>query len=357
MGYTDRSVCVTWLVGFLSKLGEEPGVVVDEVTDVGNLILDHGEALDAHPEGEATDFFGVVSGVFSLAINLEKDIWIYDAATCDLDPFVGLAFDLEFQIDFKAGFGKGKEMGPKPDISLRPKHLAEEVFQSSLQISEGHPGVDVKPLQLGENGEVGGIDFIPAISTPRRDDAHGRNFLRHGPDLNGRGVGAEQFAIFEIECVRLVAGGVIFGGVQCIKTMPLGLDFGTFGESKAHPAENVDRFIQNLAEGMEPTMGQRATGQGHIDAGELPGIPRSNHLGAFGFKRFGDCGADFIELLAHVFFLVIGNVPHSGPGRSEATFFAKKADPLFFKFCLAVDGTNCGQSVLLDLLEFCNHEN
>src|ERR1700675_4926718 len=42
------------------ELAEEADVVLKENLDVIDLVFQHGQAIDAHAEGEAADFFGVV---------------------------------------------------------------------------------------------------------------------------------------------------------------------------------------------------------------------------------------------------------------------------------------------------------
>src|SRR6476646_9468323 len=48
------------LVGSSWELAEEADVVLEENLYVVDLVFEHGQAIDAHAEGEATDFFGVV---------------------------------------------------------------------------------------------------------------------------------------------------------------------------------------------------------------------------------------------------------------------------------------------------------
>jgi hypothetical protein len=45
---------------YLGELFEEAHVAGVEVADVGDAVLDHGDALDAHAESEAGDLFRVV---------------------------------------------------------------------------------------------------------------------------------------------------------------------------------------------------------------------------------------------------------------------------------------------------------
>ena len=47
----------------MPKLVQETRVVLEEELDVVDAVLEHGEAVEAHAEGEAGDFAGVVADV------------------------------------------------------------------------------------------------------------------------------------------------------------------------------------------------------------------------------------------------------------------------------------------------------
>src|SRR5580692_12509327 len=47
-------------IDFLRKLAQEADVVLEKDLDVVDLIFQHGETINAHAEGEAARFFGVV---------------------------------------------------------------------------------------------------------------------------------------------------------------------------------------------------------------------------------------------------------------------------------------------------------
>ena len=61
--------------------------------------------------------------------------------------------------------------------------------------------------------------------------------------MHGRGVGAQEASVGKVKGVLLVSRRVIGRRVECIETMPLGVDIRTIGERKSHPAESLDRAI------------------------------------------------------------------------------------------------------------------
>src|SRR5438270_1160405 len=68
-----------------SELLQEAHVVLEEQAQVGNAVLEHGDALDPHPEGEALDALGVV------ALHVAEHVWVHHPRAQDLDPARALA--------------------------------------------------------------------------------------------------------------------------------------------------------------------------------------------------------------------------------------------------------------------------
>ena len=217
-------------VPFLSpELGEKADVIFDEEADVFDAPADHGEAVEAHAEGEAGDFFRIKGVVFAGGVDGSKNGWIDHAAARDFDPTRGLAFNLKFHIDLERWLGEGEEVRAEADWRGGAEHFAEEVFESAFEIGEGDVGIDEKAFELVEDGEVGGVDLIAAVSGAGCDDADGRRGGFHRADLDAGGVSAEEFTGIKIERVFFVAGGVVGGSVQCIEAMVFVLDFRAIG--------------------------------------------------------------------------------------------------------------------------------
>src|ERR1039458_5042859 len=73
-----------------NKLPEKPHISGVELPDLADAILHHGDALDAHAEGEAGDLLGVVGGL--LFRGKGKDRRVHHAAAEQFDPTRLLAF-------------------------------------------------------------------------------------------------------------------------------------------------------------------------------------------------------------------------------------------------------------------------
>ena len=75
----------------LGELLEEAHVAGVELADVGDAMLDHGDALDTHAEGEASDLFGVVGVVGGVDFSAffsdcGEDGGVNHAAAKEFDP-------------------------------------------------------------------------------------------------------------------------------------------------------------------------------------------------------------------------------------------------------------------------------
>ena len=129
--------------------------------------------------------------------------------------------------------------------------LAQEKFQRSFQVGDAHVFIHIEAFDLVKLRAVRGVHFIAPIGRAGRNHADGRRRAFHGADLHGRGVGAEQAAVGQIKGVLLVARRMIGRGVERVEAMPFGFDVRTFRERETHPAENADRAIEHLGEGMQ----------------------------------------------------------------------------------------------------------
>ncbi len=327
------------------ELAEEAEVVFDEVADVGDAVEDHGEAVEAEAEGEAGDFGGVEEGVFACLANGFEDGGVDHAAAGDFDPAILFAFGFEFDVDLEAGFGEGEEVGAEADGGFGAEDFAKEVFEGALQVGEGDVFVDVEAFELIEDGEMGSVDLVAAVSGAGGDDADGELFDGfHGADLHAGSVGAEKAAVVEVEGVALVAGGVVGGGVEGVEAVPFGFDFGAFGEGEAHAAEGGDGEVADLCEGVQGAGALAgATGEGDVESGDGSGVFGGLESELAGGDAVGDGSADFVEFGANVFFDVRGDVLHTGAEGGEFAFLAEVVDAEGFESGLVGGGVEGGE--------------
>ena len=169
---------------------------------VGDAVLDHGDALDTHAEGEACDLFGVVNvvgGVCLAAFGGDggEDGGVDHAAAEEFDPAGVFALAAAFaaaedagDLDVGGGFGEGEEAGEEAGFDVRPEQGFYGVVEGAFEVGEGDVGIDAEAFDLVEDGGVGGVGGVVAMDLAGDDDADGWGLIDHGADLDGRGVGA-----------------------------------------------------------------------------------------------------------------------------------------------------------------------
>ena len=107
---------------------------------------------------------------------------------------------------------------------------------------------------------------VPAVDLAGADDAQGSAVLQHGPHLDGRGVGAQQRAVREVERVLHVAGRVPGGHVQAVEVVVLLLLLRTQGHGVAQAHHDLRHLVHGLKHGVKRPRRAAAGGQRHVDA-------------------------------------------------------------------------------------------
>src|ERR1700675_1535894 len=179
------------------ELAEEADVVLKENLDVIDLVFQHGQAIDAHAEGEAADFFGVVvdeavdggvdhagaeefdpTGAFAL---------VASAATCGR---AAAAAEDAGDVEFDARLGERKVARAKAGFYPGAEELFDEIFDGAGEIAEGDVRIDGETFDLMEDERVRGVRVVAAIDLAGDDNANGRLLLFHGANLHWRRVRA-----------------------------------------------------------------------------------------------------------------------------------------------------------------------
>ena len=168
-----------------------------KLADFADAVLHHGDALHAHAEGEAGDFFRVVGRL--LFRGEGEDRGIDHAATQQLNPsrLLALAAALASAKDATdlhvgARLGEREERGEEARFDRRTEQRLHGVVERALQIAEGDVGVDAEAFDLMKDGRVRGVGGVVAVHLAGNHDAHRRRLLLHGAHLHGRSVGAQQ---------------------------------------------------------------------------------------------------------------------------------------------------------------------
>ena len=197
---------------------------------------------------------------------------MYHAAAKDLDPAFALADAAALalagealHVHFGGRFGEGEMMRTEPHHRILAVQALDDRFQAALQVAHGDALIDDKPLDLMEDGGVGGIDGIAAVHAAGRDDADGRLSLLHGADLHRGGLGAQQHLIGDIKGILRIPGGVVRRQVERFKVVVIQLDLRAGDDIKAHAEEDLLDLIQDEIKGMAVALPDRRAGQGDID--------------------------------------------------------------------------------------------
>lgn len=132
---------------------------------------------------------------------------------------------------------------------------------------------DTKPLNLMKHRRVCLIK-IGTIGAPRADYPNGGRLTQHCADLDGAGVGAQEFALTcsvfwvggEKERIMHVPRGMIGREVELGEIIIICLDVRPLGHRKAERGENGDDLIPRLTQGMNTACLQprRPDGQGDV---------------------------------------------------------------------------------------------
>jgi hypothetical protein len=126
------------------ELAEEADIVLEEDLDVVDLVFEHGQAIDAHAEGEAADFFGVV-------VDEAVDGGIDHAGAEEFDPAGTFAFGARAaacacaataaedagDVEFDTRFGEREVAGTEAGFYSGAEDLFDEVFDGASEIAEG----------------------------------------------------------------------------------------------------------------------------------------------------------------------------------------------------------------------------
>src|SRR5690349_5409237 len=132
------------LAGSSWELAEEANVVLKKNLDVVDLVFEHGEAIDAHAEGEAADFFGVV-------VDEAVDGGIDHAGAEEFDPARAFALGASAatcgcaaaaaedagDVKLDAGLGEREIAGTETSFYTGAEKLFDEIFDGAGEIAEG----------------------------------------------------------------------------------------------------------------------------------------------------------------------------------------------------------------------------
>src|SRR5580692_4638849 len=350
---------------WLRELTQEADIVLKENLNVVDLVFEHGEAVDAHAEGEATDFFGVV-------VDEPVDGRIDHACTEEFDPAGAFAFRARAaggacaaaaaedagDVELDARLGEREIAGAEAGFYPVAEELFYEILDGAGEVAEGDVGIDRQAFDLMENEGVRGVGIVAAIDLAGDDDPHGRLALFHGADLHGRCVRAEKqrrrgaFREIEVEGVHVVADRMEFGNVKRLEIVIGRFDFGAFDDGEADGDEDVFDLLEDLADEV-----MRAGGTFDAREREVDVVVREGGLVGAGFNGLAagfdlgfHVGAKFVEAGAGRAFEIGrgGFEPVVGDLREHTGFAAEPGVAENFPAGFVVNGSGFGVEARAD---------
>ncbi len=227
------------------------------------------------------------------------------------------------EVDFDTGFGEGEEVGAEAGFYVGTHEFAGEVGEGAFEVGEGDVLVDVEAFDLVEVGAVGGVGGVAAVAAPGGDDADGGGVGLHIADLDGAGVATEEFAVFEVEGVLFVAGGVVGWGVERVEVVEDGFDVGAVGNGEAEGLEDGGDALGDLGDGVAGAEGVPLSGLSEVEGG---GGGCGFGGGLFGLNEIGELNFEFVDGFAEEGLFGGGYLFELGHDLGEASFAGEVFD-------------------------------
>src|SRR6266550_1190996 len=166
-----------------SELPQEADIVLEEQAEVGDVVLEHRQAVQPGAEGKA----GIVVRVdAAVAEYLRMD----HARAQDLQPAALAASTTRSPANSTrhrrrdARFRKGEMIAENADAPIGTEQRKREVFDGSLQVGKTNVAIDDEAFELIELGSVRGVRRVPPVDGARSDDPDRRLMALHVADLH-----------------------------------------------------------------------------------------------------------------------------------------------------------------------------
>ncbi len=141
---------------------------------------------------------------------------MYHACAENFNPTLALAKTAALAAASEAGnvdlgrrLGEGEVVRTGTDARLLTEHGLGKQSERRAQVCHGNALINDQTLKLMEQRRVGSVNGVRAINAAGADDADGGLLHLHDARLNGRGLGAEQNLVRDVEGVLRVACRVI----------------------------------------------------------------------------------------------------------------------------------------------------
>jgi len=157
------------------ELAKEAHIVLKKDLDVVDAVLEHGQAIHAHAEGEPADFLCIV-------VHEAIDGGIDHASAEEFDPAGAFALAAGCaggaraaasaknagDVEFHGGFREGKIAGAEARFHAFAEELLHEVFDGAREIAEGDVRVDGEAFDLVKDERVRSVGIVAAVDLAAR---------------------------------------------------------------------------------------------------------------------------------------------------------------------------------------------
>src|SRR5690606_16272219 len=170
-----------------SELLEEAQVVLVEHPQVADAVAQHGQALDAGPEGETDVALGIQADV-------AHDVRMHLPRPADFQPAARERPVGEAHVDLGRRLREREVRRPESHVDVVAlEELRQEVGVDALQVGKADVVVHPQPLDLVEHRRMRRVGVDP-VGLAWRDDPDRRLVGARVADLHGAGVRAQQQA-------------------------------------------------------------------------------------------------------------------------------------------------------------------
>ena len=211
-------------------------------------MAEHGDALEAHPEGEARPLLGVE------ADELEQGRFDH-AGACDLDPprvaadrAAGAVAEEAADVGLERRLREGEVVRAEAHLALLAEEGSHHVQQRPLEVGHGDPAVDGQALDLVEHGRVRRVGRVPAVDAAERDHVDRRGLRLHHADLRRRRLRAEEDVAVQEDRLPRRPRRVVGREVERVEVVVRRLDLAAVDDLVAEPEEDVLHLAPDLGD-------------------------------------------------------------------------------------------------------------
>src|SRR5262249_16160469 len=157
----------------LAELFQKAQVITEEVANIVDAVLQHGNTLRPHAKGKAAKHLGVIAAIVQY-------LGMHHARPENFQPFTVLPdrptlppADQAVHIDLNAGLGKREMAAAKTHLTVLVKHAAGEGHQDTFEVGHRDVRAHSEAFNLMEHDFRACRDGLIAVAHARQDDPNG----------------------------------------------------------------------------------------------------------------------------------------------------------------------------------------